>query len=106
MSFVKFIAPPCGSCIKPSCLYKQLTVHNNPVNALVFTFSGPVSTTKISLRCQKCLTVYNYSMFGRKQREEGEHFYHEERPLIEISDTVFIERNLYNMFSVLRQVYR
>ena len=102
---MKFIGPPATSCTQSSCSYKSssLTIHNDPVNVTVFTHSGPIPATNVSLWCQKCMTNYNYSMFGNKQGN-GEMYYEKERPLVEISDNVFIDRAMYQFFCVLRYI--
>ena len=99
---MKFLAPPISRCIQPSCLQSSaaLTIHNNPVDVVVFTLTGPVPATKLSFtqRCHRCLTNYNYSMHGNKGKN-GERFYAEhERPLVEVSDSVFVERKLCQLF--------
>ena len=102
MWYKRFICPPvvcCMSCSGP------LVVHNRPVKVIVYTLRGPVRSTKVSLRCNKCLRNYNNTMFGRKN-SVGEQFYAQERPLVEVSDTVFVERSMHELFCSLRYVYK
>lgn len=106
--FTRFIGPPTSICLQPTCLSKRrrLSIHNDPVNVTIFTLKGPVPSIKVTLRCHHCMTKYNYSMWGSKQ-SEGEQFYlDEKRPLIEVSDTVYVERNIYQLFSTLRSDYK
>ncbi len=56
---------------------------------------------------QKCLfdviCVKSIGMYGKK-RSDGEIYYDEQRPLIEVSDTVYVERSLYELFCSLRYI--
>ena len=52
------------------------------------------ATKAVTLRCQHCMTKYNYSMWGNKQKE-GEQFYlNQERP---VSDTIYVEKTAFNL---------
>ena len=66
-----FLAPPVSRCIVPECHGESLYRHHPVVTVTVFTLNGPTPATKCSLKCGKCATIYNYSMYGKK-RTEGE----------------------------------
>ena len=99
-----FLAPPTTNCINSACPRKgdahSLYIHHTEVEVTVFTLTGPLPATKVSLRCKACLTVYNYSKFGRKG-SEGERYYDERRPFIELSDVAFCTRDLHALYTAL-----
>ena len=86
---IEILAPPVTNC----CNCKSLLIAQNKTGT-VTVFSGESLKTamKLSLRCKDCKLNYGYSMFGNIQ--EGYHFYKEERPYVEASDGVFMERRL------------
>ena len=75
-------------------------VHHKEVDATVFDINGPLPATKVSLRCTKCSTNYNYSKYGRCSNE-GEKFYEKDRELIEVTDVAFCSRQLSKTFVAL-----
>lgn len=99
------LSPPNDVCINMGCSIKgkegSLMKNHEPTVVTVFTLGGPVVAHKFTLRCARCSTIYNYSMFGKK-RTDGECYYSHRRNLIEISDSVYCERELYNLFCSLR----
>ena len=70
-----FLAPPTTNCINSACPRKgdahSLYIHHTEVEVTVFTLTGPLPTTKVSIRRKACLTVYNYGKFGRKGSQKG-----------------------------------
>ena len=94
-----FLAPPVCHCINAECQdshsRKFLQMHHKPITVTLFTMNGPVPATKIAYRCRQCSTNYNYTMYGSKF-SEGKRFY------IEITDEVFCERELFNLYTLLR----
>ena len=93
-----FLAPPVSQCIVAECQGSPLSRHHPPVSVTVFTLmNGPTPATKCCLKCNQCSTVYNYSMYGRKFQER-EWFYSEPRQYIEVSDTVYCDRQLFLLF--------
>ena len=103
ISHAIFLSPPFLHCINPCCRRRgiPLTIHHTPVKVTVFTSSGPLPGCKIALRCSACSVIYNYSKYGNKQKE-GERFYDERRDLIEVSDVVYCERQLSDLFTFLK----
>lgn len=82
-------APPVNSCIE--CDKNLTSYHSCTVRH--FGCSGLKMSTKYTLRCQPCGLLYNYSQYGNK-RDDGFQYYSEERPSIEASDGVLVERQL------------
>ena len=85
----KVIAPGVDECIQ--CGSNLVSYHSCGVTC--YTLHGPTKFTKVSLRCQGCGILYNYSKFGNKH-ETGFRFYPNQREYVEVSDTVFFERSL------------
>ena len=73
----------CGSNLTPyhSC------------NVTCYTLTGPSKFTKVTLRCQGCNILYNYSQLGNKNAT-GFRFYPNQQEYVEVTDTVFYERGL------------
>ena len=61
-------------------------------NVTVFSMNTIKTAMKLCLRCQDCDINYGYSMFGNGKK--GYRFYDEERPYVEATDEVFLERSL------------
>ena len=101
---IHYLTPPVKSCIRPGCVGTgELIKHHDPITATVFTISGPEPASKQLLKCGRCACIYGYSMYGYKTRaHEGERYYDTQRQLIEVSDNVFCDRNLFNLFCNLR----
>ena len=86
---IEILAPPVTNC----CNCKSLLIAQNKTGTVtVFSGESVKTAMKLSLRCKDCKLNYGYSMFGNIQ--EGYHFYKEERPYVEASDGVFMERSL------------
>ena len=83
-------APPVSRCFKcNSCLVS----HNKPVRVNFFGLNGHSSNAvKVSLKCNRCDTLYGYSKFG--DTSSGFRLYDEERPAIEASDVCLVDRSL------------
>ncbi len=98
-----FLSPPVDCCINLECDHNgcPLSVHHAPVNVTVFTATGPLPGCKLALKCSGCSVIYNYSKFGN-EKKEGEQFYDETRDLVEVSDVVYSERQLSNLFTYLK----
>lgn len=94
----RILCPPVDCCINDG---GTLIANHKPTIVTVYTLTGPEVAEKYSLKCMSCQCIYNYSMFGNKFKE-GERYYNEPRELIDISDTVFCERSLYEFFCSLR----
>ena len=94
------ILPTRQQCLSDHCNGKRLAAYTESTNVTVFTLSGPRPASKITLKCCKCNTNYGYSKFGNKS--SGERYYEEERPFVEASDVVFLDRDIYQLFASLR----
>ena len=102
-SYSEFLAPPVSDCILTECRGRgrPLTMPHSPITVTVFGLNGPRRATKVSLRCSSCSTIYNYAQYGHKQTT-GEKWYEFKRDLIEVSDSVYCERALHELFCCLR----
>ena len=58
----------------------------------MFCLQTVKTALKLSSHCHHCKLNFGYSAFGNV--EEGFNFYDEERPYIETSDEVYLERSL------------
>ncbi len=85
----RILAPPAKQC----ALCCTNLVENHKCQVKVYTTSGVMQAEKVTLRCLKCSTTYNYSTWGNK-REKGFIFYEGGRELIEVNDAVYYERKL------------
>lgn len=103
--YAQVLLPPVEVCINGQCIPKSaaLCFVRQPVSVTVYTLIGPQRALKVSLKCSCCNTIYNYSTYGRK-RSVGERLYEHQRELVEVSDTVFCSRDLYELFCSLRSV--
>ena len=96
-----FLAPPVSQCIIPQC-QGSLSRHHPLVTVTVFTLAnGPIPATKCCLKCSSCATIYNYAKYGKKTTE-GECYYKEPRQYVEVSDVVYCERQLFQLYGLLR----
>ena len=96
-----FLAPPVSQCIIPEC-QGSLSRHHPLVTVTVFTLAdGPTPATKCCLKCSSCATIYNYAKYGKKATE-GERYYKEPRQYVEVSDVVYCERQLFQLYGLLR----
>ena len=86
---VEILAPPVNNCINCG---KSLKTQNKMCTVTVFSMNTVKTALKLSLRCQDCEINFGYSMFGNVS--QGYRFYDEQRPYVEASDEVFLERSL------------
>ena len=102
--YAVFLSPPVSECINPLCskcgAMNSLAPNHSPVNVVVFGFDGPLLGSKLCLRCKYCSTIYNYNKYGKKF-QEGERYYDNERELVEITDVVYVSRNMYSFYRCL-----
>lgn len=106
--YQRTLSPPVSCCINEKCrVYDtsgSLTKHHDPITVTIYTVTGPEIAQKQALKCKSCSFIYNYSMYGKKLTE-GEHYYAEERDFIEVSDTTYCERELYELFCSLKYLF-
>ena len=96
-----FLAPPVSRCIIPEC-QGSLSRHHLLVTVAIFTLlSGSTPATKCCLKCNACSTIYNYAKYGKKLTE-GEQYYTEPRQYVEVSDAVYCDRQLFDLYCSLR----
>ena len=97
-----FIAPPVSSCINSACTGAAgtLRLNHQSIDVVIFDMDGPTPATKVSLKCTSCAMIYNYNMYGNKT-QSGEQFYKNEREYIEVTDVVYVSRNLYSLYRSL-----
>ena len=70
-----YTAPPVSKCLTSECKGAALSKPHPPNTVTIFTVSGgPLPALKCNLRCSKCGTIYNYSMYGNKKKG-GERYY-------------------------------
>ena len=98
INFNKFLTPPISNCLR---CHKQLSMHNDPSKATLFTSEGPIPCSKISLECRDCSIKYGVANYSE---ERGTHFYPEELEVdeIEVSNVTYIDRKLYRWIPSLR----
>lgn len=83
------MAPGVSECIQ--CGSSLAPYHSCDVTC--YTLTGPSKFTKVTLRCQGCRILYNYSQFGNKN-DTGFRFYPNQQEYVEVTDTVYYERGL------------
>lgn len=86
---MEILAPPISNCTKCK---SPLIPQNKMCTVTVFSLKKVQSAMKLSCRCKDCKLNYGYSMFGNA--EEGFRFYEVQRPYVEASDDVFLDRSL------------
>lgn len=86
-----FLTPPeelkMSGCLKCG---NKLSTHNEASRVTVFTIKGQIPATKICWRCRHCKLNYNYSQYGSE--EIGYKFYSKPRPLVEATNSSYLER--------------
>lgn len=101
MGHLAFLAPPVSMCINPTCFEDgTLGINHCPVDVVIFDTKGATPATKVSLKCTSCAMIYNDSKYGNK-KQEGEQFYERERDCIEVTDVLYVSRNLYSFYRSL-----
>ena len=83
------LAPPLAEC--PTCSSNLVCYHE--CTARVYELNGVTILPKITLHCIGCKLIFRYSQFGNK-KSLGFRYYENERPYIEVTDTVFVNRRL------------
>ena len=103
----RFLTPPVNSCINDSCRISghadSLISHHDSTVVTVYSLSGPEIGVKHALKCRNCNYIYHYSAYGRKT-SIGEKLYNQPRDLVEVSDVIYCERELYELFCSLRYI--
>ncbi len=101
----RLLSLPVFTCINPECHLQgkddALIKHHDPITVTIYMLLGPEVARKHTLKCKGCSFIYNYSTYGRKMTE-GERYYASDRDVIEVSDTTYCERPLYEFFCSLR----
>lgn len=88
-TLIEVLTPPVDVCLQCS---KILTRHNNPCKVTVFETKQAYSALKLILRCNGCEVNYGYATYGNNST--GYRFYQDQRPLVEATDEIYIERLL------------
>ena len=88
-TIVEILAPQTRVCFE--CGSSLASYHT--CEAELYTLSGVRSATKVTLRCQPCKLLYNYSQFGNKSNL-GFRYYPQMQPIVEVTDQTFVERKL------------
>ena len=83
------LAPPVRECFE--CGSSLSAYHT--CEAELYTLCGVKVVSKVTLRCQHCRLLYNYSQFGNKS-DVGFRYYPQIQPVVEVTDTTFVERRL------------
>ena len=82
------LAPVLAEC--PMCRSRLVSHHN--CMAKVYELDGATTLPKVTLRCIACNLYFGYSRFGNTSL--GFRYYENERPYVEATDTVFVNRRL------------
>lgn len=83
------LLPPTGKCIQCN----KTLVSNHTCKAKLYTFEGAMEKEKMTLRCNECSLIYNYSQYGNKHGV-GFRYYENQRDYVEVNDCVFFDRRL------------
>lgn len=85
------MAPPTATCIE--CDDKLVAYHSCDVK--YYSTKEVHYDKKFTLRCAKCCLLYNYSQtkYGDKHGR-GFRYYPQEQPAVEVTDTVYFDRQL------------
>ena len=74
MVHTAFLAPPVSKCLTSECKGAALSKPHPPNTVTIFTVSGgPLPALKCNLRCSKCGTIHNYSMYRNKKKGVKKH---------------------------------
>lgn len=71
----------------------RLLTYNHVATVKCYTLSGAKRISKVTLRCKGCAITYNYAQFGDKSKL-GFRYYPSKRKYVEVSDTVYFDRQL------------
>ena len=85
-NFTTFLSPPVSTCLHCE---RDISMHNPPSKAKVFTHEGPIPVTKITLECKLCKTSYT---IVRYTHNGGSHYYPKaiSMDLMKVSNTTYI----------------
>ena len=97
---VEILAPPTRICFECG---SSLSFYHT-CEAELYTLSGVKPATKVTLLCQLCKLLYNYSQFGNKL-QLGYRYYQEMQLMVEVTDATFVERKLLEFQCNLVLVY-
>ena len=86
------LCPPTSFCY--TCNSSLVKHHDCIVR--VYSTTGVCRTKKVTLRCKKCSLIYTYSQYGNKNGI-GFRFYSKERDLVEVTDTLYFDRRLFEL---------
>ena len=86
---VLLLAPPTRSCLE--CGKNLTTYHTCEVR--YYSLQGFATADKLSLHCQDCGLLYNYSQYGNKHTL-GFRYYDAKCNKVEVNDGVYFDRNL------------
>ena len=94
----KFLAPPVSTCL--SC-GGNITMHNWPTRARLFSLEGPVPASNIALECRNCKISYG---IARYTHDDKSHYYPKTltRGIIEVSNTTYMSERPYKWIPSLR----
>ena len=93
---VDVLAPPVGECYE--CGSQLVSYHS--CNVKLYTLRGVKVVPKITLCCQHCQLFYNYTQFGNKHAL-GFRYYPQLQPVVEATDTSFVDRRILELQSRL-----
>ena len=85
------LAPPTSSCMR--CTRGLTWSHAREVT--VYSMNGVAKTKKDTLRCKPCNLMYRFAHYGNLT--DSFTHYPEARPLVEVSDTVYMTRKLLHL---------
>ena len=93
-----FLSPPVQCCM--TC-ERNLTMHNPPSRARLYSLEGPLLVSKITLECKQCQTKYGITRYTSC---EGSHYYPREIAVdvVEVSNTTYFTNSLYRWIPSLR----
>ena len=83
------LVPPTSTCFQ--CGKTLVSYHSCTVK--LYTFEGVTEKQKVTLRCNECKVIYNYSQYGDKHNL-GFRYYDYQRENVEVNDCVFFHRKL------------
>jgi hypothetical protein len=94
-----FVSPPVNTCIISGCPLQNvpdsLYVHNKAIGVTIFDITGVRPGVKVSLRCKRCSTNYNYNYYGKASAKQ---LYPGRTELIELSDVSYVTRRLHQWY--------
>lgn len=85
----KVLGPPAVKCY--SCSRRLVSYLTTSVK--LYTCEGMKRREKVVLQCKECNLIYSPTQFGNKHTL-GFQYYLKQQPVVEVTDTVYFERNL------------